>query len=125
MLLENLLEHLKKKTMYKIIFLALHFAATKGHASVVELLINDKEANNINSKTAEGFTPLYRAARYGREAVVKLLVNKGTLVKILVKSLVLSKFLKSFLYNKVQLESGFNHTHIIDKQIMSLKFSFS
>ena len=64
----------------KTFFLALHFAATKGHASVVELLINDKGANNINSKTAEGFTPLYRAARYGREAVIKLLVNKGMCV---------------------------------------------
>ncbi|EFA77294.1 hypothetical protein PPL_12505 [Heterostelium album PN500] len=54
---------------------ALHYAATAGHASVVESLI--KSGANVNSQNKVGDAPLHKAAARGRLECVKLLVNLG------------------------------------------------
>jgi len=52
----------------------LHYAAEKGHLSVVECLINQKA--DINAKNDGGWTPLHYAAEQGHLCVVEYLVNQ-------------------------------------------------
>ena len=53
----------------------LHYAATKGHLDVMELLF----ANNayIDAESPNGTTPLMMAAQYGSTAAVKRLLDEG------------------------------------------------
>ena len=55
---------------------ALHDAALGGHADVAGFLL-DKGANVNARDTANGATPLYHAASWGRASVVELLLARG------------------------------------------------
>ena len=57
-------------------FSALHWAAVKGHPSVITLLIDKKAAVDTQS-TLSGETPLLVAARYGCLAAVDVLLSRG------------------------------------------------
>ena len=54
---------------------ALHAAASGGNGRVVEYLL--QEGLDINSRTPEGWTPLFVAARDGQAEVAKWLIFKG------------------------------------------------
>ena len=58
---------------------ALHFAAQKGHAELVEYLVKDYEAD-LESNTGERQTPLHLAAYHGQLETCKVLVNLDALV---------------------------------------------
>ncbi len=53
----------------------LRMAATKGHAELVQLLI--KHGADVNAKSATGITALQAATNWGREDIVKMLVEAG------------------------------------------------
>lgn len=59
---------------------ALHFAATKGHVELVELLVCSRADHAI--KDNDGFTPLHEAARNNHGKVVKLLLNDNADVNV-------------------------------------------
>jgi len=52
---------------------ALHFAATKGHVELVQLLLQSNA--NHGMKDNDGFTPLHEAARNNHASVVALLLE--------------------------------------------------
>ncbi|GAM29126.1 hypothetical protein SAMD00019534_123020, partial [Acytostelium subglobosum LB1] len=54
---------------------ALHYAATAGHADVIEILI--KVGANVNCQNKVGDTPLHKAAGRARLPCIKVLVNLG------------------------------------------------
>merc|ERR1712190_265158 len=58
---------------------ALHFAASKGHVSVVEHLLASGAKRSLRDK--RGGTPLHRAAGVGHEKVVKLLLDEKAEIK--------------------------------------------
>ena len=51
------------------------FAAENGHEAVVKLLL--EEGAELETKSNNGWTPLFYAAENGHKAVVKLLLEKG------------------------------------------------
>ena len=53
----------------------LHFAASKGHKDITELLIT--QSANVNAKDKYGWTPLHLAAYYGHKEIAKVLINNG------------------------------------------------
>ena len=53
----------------------LHYAATGGHTSIIQLLLD--ESAYIDAESPNGTTPLMMAARYGNEKAVQLLINEG------------------------------------------------
>ena len=53
----------------------LHWAARKGHTTIVEYLLT--KGAEINVKDNDGWTPLHFAAYRGRKDVVALLQTKG------------------------------------------------
>ena len=53
----------------------LHYAATGGHAAIIQLLLD--ESAYIDAESPNGTTPLMMAARYGNEKAVQLLLNEG------------------------------------------------
>jgi len=53
----------------------LHYAATKGHLDVMNLLL--EENAYIDAASPNGTTPLMMAAHYGTESAVKLLLEAG------------------------------------------------
>jgi ankyrin repeat protein len=59
-------------------------AARKGHASLVEWLIEN--GISVESTNQEGYTPLHTAACYGEIGVVKVLLHKGVDVNIRTKN---------------------------------------
>jgi len=63
---------------------ALALAAQHGHAEIVRLLLDGGEdANRYNPEHYHGHaTPLHEAVWYGREAVVRLLVERGARLDI-------------------------------------------
>jgi len=54
---------------------ALHYAATGGHADIIQLLLD--ESAYIDAESPNGTTPLMMAARYGNAKSVQLLLNEG------------------------------------------------
>jgi len=55
---------------------ALHFAAQKGHAEIVRILL--EHGADVNAKDTEaGFTPLLFAAFKGHAAIVQMLLDRG------------------------------------------------
>ena len=54
---------------------SLHYAATGGHASIIQLLLD--ESAYIDAESPNGTTPLMMAARYGNEKAVRLLLSEG------------------------------------------------
>ena len=53
----------------------LHYAATGGHASLIQLLLD--ESAYIDAESPNGTTPLMMAARYGSTQAVQLLLDEG------------------------------------------------
>ncbi len=53
----------------------LHYAATKGHLDIMNLLLDHN--SYIDSESPNGTTPLMMAAQYGTPQAVKLLLNAG------------------------------------------------
>ena len=53
----------------------LHYAATKGHLDLIQLLLENYAY--IDAESPNGTTPLMMAARYGSPAAVKLLLEEG------------------------------------------------
>ena len=60
---------------------ALHFAASKGHLSVVELLVDNKA--DLNTRNNKGWTPLISASSGGHLEIVELLIESGADVNAL------------------------------------------
>ena len=54
---------------------ALTWAARRGHEEVVEMLLEQGNANPNTADTQDGWTPLAWAAQYGHEGVVKILLE--------------------------------------------------
>ena len=54
---------------------ALHYAATKGHLEIINLLLENNAY--IDAESPNGTTPLMMAAQYGTPEAVKLLLNAG------------------------------------------------
>jgi len=52
----------------------IHYAAQRGHLSVVEYLVNQKA--DINARAKDDWTPLHYAAENGHLSVVEYLVNQ-------------------------------------------------
>ena len=52
----------------------LHWAASRGHKELVELLITN--GVDVNTKTDDGSTPLHEAARQGRTETGEVLITK-------------------------------------------------
>jgi DNA-binding NarL/FixJ family response regulator len=68
----------------------LHFASYYGHARVAKLLLDGKYEGKgaaINLQTSSGDTALILASFYGREAVVRLLLERGADVTLLASGL--------------------------------------
>ncbi len=53
----------------------LHYAATGGHTSLIQLLLD--ESAYIDAESPNGTTPLMMAARYGNAKSVQLLIDEG------------------------------------------------
>jgi len=60
---------------------ALHFSASKGHLSIVELLIDNKA--DLSARNNKGWTPLVSASNGGHLEVVEFLVDNGANVNAL------------------------------------------
>lgn len=60
---------------------ALHFAASKGRLSVVELLVDNKA--DLNARNNKGWTPLISASSGGHLEIVDLLIESGADVNVL------------------------------------------
>ena len=54
---------------------ALHWAASYGHAAVVDILL--RVVADVEARDAYGCTPLHWAAQYGHAAVVERLIRAG------------------------------------------------
>jgi ankyrin repeat protein len=61
--------------IYSVGTRALVFAATHGHAEVVQLLL--AKGANVNAKDETGYTALINASAYGHKEVVQLMLGKG------------------------------------------------
>ena len=59
---------------------ALHYAATGGHADIIQLLLD--QSAYIDAESPNGSTPLMMAARYGNLKSVQLLIDEGADVLI-------------------------------------------
>ena len=59
---------------------ALHYAATGGHADIIQLLLD--QSAYIDAESPNGSTPLMMAARYGNLKSVQLLIEEGADVLI-------------------------------------------
>jgi uncharacterized protein len=53
----------------------LHYAATSGHAAIIQMLLDENAY--IDAESPNGTTPLMMAAMYGTPAAVKLLLEAG------------------------------------------------
>jgi ankyrin repeat protein len=53
----------------------LHYASTKGHLDIINLLLENNAY--IDAESPNGTTPLMMAAQYGTPEAVKLLLNAG------------------------------------------------
>jgi len=53
----------------------LHYAATGGHTSIIQLLLDENAY--IDAESPNGSTPLMMAARYGNDKAVQLLLSEG------------------------------------------------
>jgi ankyrin repeat protein len=58
----------------------LHYAATGGHTSLIQLLL--EESAYIDAESPNGTTPLMMAARYGNAKVTQLLIDEGADVSV-------------------------------------------
>lgn len=62
----------------------LHFAIQKGYEDIVRMLL--RYDTNVNSRSADGSTPLHDAARRGYTTMVQLLLDKGAEIEAATKS---------------------------------------
>ena len=53
----------------------LHYAATSGHAGIIQMLLDENAY--IDAESPNGTTPLMMAAMYGTTEAVKLLLESG------------------------------------------------
>ena len=58
----------------------LHYAATGGHTSLIQLLL--EESAYIDAESPNGTTPLMMAARYGNAKVTQLLIDEGADISV-------------------------------------------
>jgi ankyrin repeat protein len=68
---------------------ALHWASYKGHARIAKLLLDGKyegKSADVDTQEIDGWTPLISASAWGREAVVRLLLERGADIKLRAKS---------------------------------------
>lgn len=68
--------HVEVSDVHEHYRIPLYWAACKGHAAVVKLLLETEHAD-ADCRDSNGETPLLAAARHGHEAVVKLLLETG------------------------------------------------
>lgn len=62
---------------------ALHYACSKGHVPIVELILeHDKQKSLLNLKDVTGATPLHRATAIGKVKIMQLLIEKGARVNV-------------------------------------------
>ena len=80
---EELVKYLVEKRQVEINkpgWSALHYAATGGHADIIQLLLD--QSAYIDAESPNGSTPLMMAARYGNLKSVQLLIDEGADVLI-------------------------------------------